>query len=255
MSNIIDPKVLGRYDVSIAFSPGSYKGAVILNQTTLYASVGSQLLAFEIGSSTNLVPTTAISTGYNASSLSIAGQILIATAIPLDGITFYDISDALHPKEIAVFHGNCVYSAASANGKYVYAAKSDIGIDVLDFSLLPAVKRVGGNSLTKARSLFNNGRLLVTTSLTDNQSNTGGSSSIFPLFENTPAYAPFFQTAGLNGFQFKLRGIPGTTARVQRSTSLGDWADWTSVRLGTNTTSVLDQDFTVTDRFYRVVAP
>ena len=255
MSNITDPKVLARFDVSIAFSPGSYKGAVILNQTTLYASVGSQMLAFEIGSSTNLVPTTAISTGYNASSLTVAGEILVATAIPLDGITFYDISDAVHPKEIAVFHGNCVYSTASANGNYVYAARGDIGIDVLDISLLPAVKRVGGNSLTKVRSLFNNGRLLVTTSRTDNQSNTGGTSSIFPLFENTPAYTPFFPTASLNGFRFKLRGIPGTTAQVQRSTSLGDWADWTSITLGTNTISVLDADTTVTNRFYRVVAP
>ena len=252
-SDVYHPAVVNRYDLSGPPMSANRIWAMALTQSTLYVAAGSWIGIFDVQGPTNLSLVNVITNAFPPNSLVTTDRMLIATGVPTDGITFYDISDPIHPVVSAEYRDNHAHVAACIDGSYLYAAK-EIGIDVFDISALPSLKRVAGDSVTVARGLFSNGNLLVATSLTE--SSTGlGTTSIFPLFEHVPAYTPFSQTASSDGFRFKLRGIPGTTARVQRSTTLGDWADWTSVTLGTNTISVLDQDATGTNQFYRVVAP
>ena len=228
--------------------------AIASYQSTLFVAYENSLASLDIGGSTNLAFAGSIPAQSPIVSLVAAGGFLGALGTPADGISFYNIADPRHPALVAENHNNCIYISATVAGHCLYVSKMGYGIDIFDLSTLPVVTRVAGNSQVPVATMFSNDSFIVVGSARPGYF-LNGVSHILPLFEQMPVYTPYSQNSGHDGFQFNLKGIPGTTARVQRSNSLGDWTDWTSVSLGTNTISVLDADTTVTNRFYRVVAP
>ena len=254
ISDTKHPVVVGELDAS---QPLFYGGPVLsmaVSKSVLYASDGFRLLAFNVAGPANLVLITPSIIGPGGDNLVVEDDMLAVTGIHYPGITLYDISDPAQPGTIGTYLSENRYKSICFRGDYIYAVNEAHGVDILDISDRISAKRVGGNALAGVSRIFSSRDVLIATSLEDGSSGVGDS-YILPPFEKTPAYTPFAQTASSDGFQFKLRGIPGTTARVQRSTTLVDWADWTSVTLGTNTISVLDPDATGTKQFYRVAAP
>ncbi|HTI72610.1 MAG TPA: hypothetical protein VMF06_21725 [Candidatus Limnocylindria bacterium] len=228
--------------------------ALTLKGRWLYTLSGKSLKTLEVSDPEGMVLRHTLDLGTAPQRVIANDTHLFVIGFPLDGFSIFSLSDPSNPKLVSSYSDGIYRTTGLVVGKYLYAGRFQYGLDVFDVSDAAAAVRVGGNSTFPATEIFTDGKIVVTSGMTFPSYRTGDS-YVFPLFEDSPAYTPLAQRFSGGWFQFDLRGIPGTNARIQRANALENWTDWKQVKFGTGDVSVADEEITGSQQFYRVVAP
>lgn len=107
---------------------------------------------------------------------------------------------------------------------HVYVGCGAYGIAVFDTGDPSRIRRVAGNAAILTDALATDGRALL--ALGD------FSQAVLPLVTDEPSYTLLSPTSVQGQFQFRVRGIPGSAAALERAQAGGVWQPWQEVRFG-----------------------
>jgi len=129
----------------------------------------------------------------------------------------------------------------------VYVGCGPFGIAVFDATDPANIRRIGGNSAVIADILVTDGRALL--ALKDRQT------TVLPLVSDEPAYTLLGPAMVDGNFEFRLRGIPGSAATLQRAEASEAWESWQSLHFDDAAVVVRDPAPAAAHRLYRVTVP
>ena len=104
---------------------------------------------------------------------------------------------------------------------------------------------MAGNSAVGASQLAADSRTLYAASVSER--------TVLPWLSDALAYQAVEVGRAIDGFGFRVRGIPDSTSRILRGSSLGSLRDWRDIRFGELPVEVRDAE--ATNRAFYQVAP
>ncbi len=188
--------------------------ALFLSGDYLYVATQiPDLVCFDVAGETNLVAMGRQALPGLVTWMAADGTRLLLSGENTRWLQIRSLEDPVHPSPIGEITNLPPSSSVVFRASGLYLTGLNSGLAVYDVSDPKAIRRAAGNSAVRASQLAADSRALYAAS----DSELG----VLPWLSEPPAYRAMDVGQANDGFCFRMRGIPGSTARILRGTGPG----------------------------------